>query len=264
MYTPFRRYAESKFAATHLGIALKQETLALPRADSSSMRAELFLPDSQASAVPAVVLIFDVFGITPDLARIAGRFVTEGYAVIVPDLFDHPGPKFFCVVSAIRSSMRGQGREFDDIEIARKYLLSRPEINSRKIAIAGFCLGGGFAILLANSGVYKVCAPFYGQVPKSIDRLRGSCPMVASYGLRDLGSMVNSGKRLEGFLEELNIPHDVKFYPDAGHGFMHHNTGFLAEKIAPHLPIHAEYHEASSEDAFRRIFSFFKTYLAAG
>lgn len=87
--------------------------------------------------------------------------------------------------------------------------------------------------------------------------------MVASYGLCDSGSMVKSGKRLEGFLNELNIPHDVKFYAGAGHGFMHHNSGFLAEKIAPHLPIHAEYHEASSEDAFRRIFQFFKTHLNA-
>jgi carboxymethylenebutenolidase len=242
---------------------MKQETLALARPNNSSMRAELFLPDSQAPPAPAVVLIFDVFGITPDLARIAGRFVAEGYAVIVPDIFDHPGPKFFCVVSAIRSSMRGEGREFEDIELARKYLLSRSEIDPGKIAIAGFCLGGGFAILLANSGAYKVSAPFYGEVPKSIDKLRGSCPMVASYGLRDTGSMVKSGKRLEGFLNELNIPHDVKFYPDAGHGFMHHNTGFLAEKIAPHLPIHAEYHEASAEDAFCRIFSFFKTHLVA-
>jgi carboxymethylenebutenolidase len=242
---------------------MKQEMLALARTNGSSMRAELFLPDSHVQPAPAVVLIFDVFGITPDLARIAGRFVAEGYAVIVPDLFDHPGPKFFCVVSAIRSLMRGEGREFRDIELARKYMTTRPEIDPRKIAITGFCLGGGFAILVANSGAYKVSAPFYGEVPKSVDKLRGSCPMVASYGLRDSGSMVKSGKRLEGFLEELAVPHDVKFYPEAGHGFMHHNTGFLAEKIAPHLPIHAEYHEASAEDAFRRIFQFFKTHLNA-
>jgi carboxymethylenebutenolidase len=241
---------------------MRQQTLSLARSDGSKMRAELFLPDSAGSKVPAVIVIFDVFGITPDLSRIAERFVSEGYAVIVPDLFDHPGPKFFCVVHAIRSSMRGSGREFDDIELARKALIARPEIDSQRIAIAGFCLGGGFAILLANSGAYKVSVPFYGEVPKKIDAVRGSCPMVASYGLNDRKSMVESGKRLESFLEELQVPHDVKFYPGAGHSFMNRNTGFWAEKVAPHMPIHAGYNHEASEDSFRRVFAFLRTRLA--
>jgi len=30
------------------------------------------------------------------------------------------------------------------------------------------------------------------------------------------------------------------------------------------LPMHAEYHHESAEDAWRRVFSFFQTYLNAG
>ena len=243
---------------------MRQQTLSLARSDDSKMRAELFLPDSAASKVPAVIVIFDVFGMTRDLSRISERFTSEGYAVIIPDLFDRPGPKFFCVVHAIRSSMKGSGREFDEIELARKALATRPEIDSRRIGIVGFCLGGGFAILLAKSGAYRASVPFYGEVPKKIDALRGSCPMVASYGLSDRASMVESGKRLESFLHELEVPHDVKFYPGAGHSFMNRNTGFWAEKVAPHVPIHAAYNHEASEDSFRRIFAFLRTHLAAG
>ena len=92
--------------------------------------------------------------------------------------------------------------------------------------------------------------------------LRGSCPVVASYGEKDSAAMVESGRRLQSHLEQLGIPHDVKFYPEAGHSFMNRNTGFLGEKVAPHLPMHAEYHHESAEDAWRRLFSFFDKYLA--
>jgi len=240
---------------------MKQEEIPLRRADGSTMRTRLYLAEGFPQPMPAVVVIFDVFGMTHDLDRVAARFAAEGYCVLIPDLFDHPGPRIFCVVSAVRSAMRGTGREFDDIKVARDYLNSRPEIDSQRVAIAGFCLGGGFAIVLGSSGMYKVSAPFYGEVPRKIDALRGSCPMVASYGQRDRPSMVQSAHRLEAFLEELQVPHDLKIYPDAGHSFMNRHTGFLAEKIAPHLPMHSEYHEPSAEDAWRRLFSFFAVHL---
>jgi carboxymethylenebutenolidase len=227
------------------------------------MRTEFFLPDSVARPAPAVVVIFDVFGMTPDLSRIAGRFTENGYAVIIPDLYDRAGPRFYCVVRAARSSMRGSGPEFDDIELARGYLAGRPEVDAQRIAITGFCLGGGFAILLAARGGYKASAPFYGEVPKEIEALRGSCPVVASYGERDTARLVEAGKRLEKFLTTLAIPHDVKFYAKAGHSFMNRNTGFLAEKISPHLPMHAKYDHESSEDAWRRIIAFFEEHLNA-
>src|SRR5262249_11020723 len=148
------------------------------------------LPERVERPVPAVVVIFDVFGMTADLNRIAGRFVEEGYGVIIPDLFDRPELKLVCVVRALRSSLRGSGREYADIELAREYLASRSDVDSAKIAITGFCMGGGFAIVLAGQGLFKVSAPFYGEVPNEAETLRGSCPVVASYGARDSAAMV--------------------------------------------------------------------------
>ncbi|HKV05109.1 MAG TPA: dienelactone hydrolase family protein [Candidatus Acidoferrales bacterium] len=242
---------------------MKQETIALTRGDGSHMHSEFFLPDSVSRPVPAIVVIFDIFGMTADLSRIAGRFTENGYAVIIPNLYDHPEPRMMCMMRALRSSMRGSGREFEDIELARGYLRGRPEVDAQRIAITGFCLGGGFAVLLAARGAYRVSAPFYGEVPKDIQALRGACPVVGSYGGRDAGRMVEAGKRLESFLTTLGVPHDVKFYPEAGHSFMNRNTGFWAEKIAPRLPMHAAYDHPASEDAWQRIFAFFEKHLSS-
>ena len=240
---------------------MKEETVALVRVKGRPMHARFFLPEVVTSRLPGVVVIFDIFGMTADLNRIASRFVEETYAVIVPDLFDRREPRLSCVVRALRSSVQGSGREYEDIELARQYLLRRPEVDPHRIAITGFCMGGSFAVVLAGRGMFKVSAPFYGEVSKNPQMLRESCPVVASYGARDSAAMIDSGKRLEAQLVRLGVPHDVKFYPEAGHSFMNRNTGFLAEKIAPHLPMHAEYHHESAEDAWRRLFSFFQTHL---
>jgi carboxymethylenebutenolidase len=240
---------------------MQQSTVSITRADGSAMKGLYCLPDASRGPLPAVLVIFDVFGMTADIPRIAGRFVAEGYAVLVPDLFDRPEMRFMCVVRAIRSLLRGSGREFDDLKAAREFLGNRPEINALRVAVTGFCMGGGFAVYLGTSGMYKVTAPFYGQTPKNIEALRGTCPVIASFGGRDSKDMIAAGHRLESHLKTLGVPHEVKFYPEAGHSFMNRNTGFLAEKVFPKTSMHAEYHEASAEDAWRRMFSFFDQHM---
>jgi carboxymethylenebutenolidase len=240
---------------------MRQTTLSIRRTDGSTMRALYCLPDAPTTSLPAVLVIFDVFGMTADLSRIAGRFVDNGYAVLVPDLFDRPEARLMCVVRAIRSLLRGAGREFDDLRAAREFLGSCAEVDASRIAVTGFCMGGGFAVYLGASGLYKVCAPFYGETPRNVEALRGSCPVVASFGGRDSKRMMAAGQRLQSHLRALGVPHDLKFYPEAGHSFMNRNTGFMAEKVAPRLSMHAEYHEASAEDAWRRLFSFFDIHI---
>jgi carboxymethylenebutenolidase len=242
---------------------MRQTTLAIPRDDGSSMKGMYCLPEAVPAPLPAVLMIFDVFGMTADVSRIAGRFVEKGYAVLVPDLYDRPEARAMCVVRTLRSLLRGSGRAFDDLKAARESLGARAEVDASRIAVTGFCMGGGFAVLLGATGLYKVSAPFYGITPQHSEKLRGTCPVVASFGGRDSKRMLEAGQRLEAHLTELKVPHEVKFYPEAGHSFMNRNTGFLAEKVFPHLSMHAEYHEASAEDAWQRIFSFFDMHMNA-
>jgi carboxymethylenebutenolidase len=240
---------------------MQQTMLSVSRNDGTPMRAMYCLPDAVSGRLPAVLVIFDVFGMTADVSRIAARFVDNGYAVLVPDLFDRPEMRVMCVVRTLRSLLRGSGRAFDDLRAARDFLGQRAEVDNSRVAVTGFCMGGGFAVYLGATGLYKVSAPFYGITPKHSDALRGTCPVVASFGGRDSKRMVQAGQRLEAHLTTLGVPHEVKFYPEAGHSFMNRNTGFLAEKVAPHMSMHAEYHEASAEDAWRRLFSFFDQHM---
>jgi carboxymethylenebutenolidase len=102
-------------------------------------------------------------------------------------------------------------------------------------------------------------APNYGEVPSDAERvLEGICPVVASFGSRDR-YLRGHADRLRTALEALGVPHDVKEYEGATHGFMNPHPNLLAKLNALFLPLH--YDPAAADDAWARILSFFDTHV---
>ena len=100
----------------------------------------------------------------------------------------------------------------------------------------------------------------YGLVPKDADeKLRGSCPVVGSYGAKDRG-FKGKAAELDASLTRLGVEHDVKEYPDANHSFLNHHEGWQSafDKIG------FGHHDESAEDAWRRIFEFFGRHVRVG
>jgi carboxymethylenebutenolidase len=133
---------------------------------------------------------------------------------------------------------------------------------SGRVGIVGYCLGGGFSLLLAPSGHYDVSSVNYGDVPNDADAvLAGACPIVGSYGAKDR-TLKGKAERLEQSLTLNNIPHDVKEYPDAGHGFLNEHDGAPALLIAVLGRLMGQgYEEAAAHDARTRIIAFFDRWL---
>jgi carboxymethylenebutenolidase len=228
-------------------------------ASSGQLRAYLALPRSEGPW-PGVVVIQDVLGLTDDIRQQCDRLAAGGYLALAPDLYSGRGPR--CVIATIQGSRSGRGPAYDDIEAARRWLIERDDCTGR-VGIIGFCMGGGFALLSAPRYEFAAASVNYGDVPEgAVERLRGACPIVASYGRRDR-RLRGEAQRLEAALTELGVPHDVKEYPEAGHSFLNRiNVGPLFLPLARLAGF--DYHHPSAEDAWRRIFAFFDQYLSDG
>ena len=105
----------------------------------------------------------------------------------------------------------------------------------------------------------EAVAPFYPAVPED-DVLDGICPVVASFGGRDAVFAAGAG-RLEAALTDLGIDHDVRTYPEAGHGFMARYDGITAW-LGRRLPMRIGHDPAAAEDAWQRTIAFFSRHLA--
>lgn len=210
---------------------------------------------------PGVVVLHESFGLNDDIRRIAARFASEGYAALAPDLYSH-GTRIICLSRVIVDMVRGGvSREIEDIHAARSALASRTEVDRDRIAVAGFCQGGGFALVAATTPGFSAAAVNYGVVPADRSELDGVCPVIASYGAKDRLVGRAMANRLERHLSALGVPHDVKTYEEAGHSFFSRVDGWQGWLARVPTPMAVGYHETAAEDGWKRMLSFFAEHV---
>ena len=234
--------------------------LAGEHASSPTLTAYLAHPEGEGPW-PGVVVIHEAFGLTDVMRRATDRVAALGYLAMAPDLFTR-GSMPRCVVATFRALSAGEGPAFGDLAAARAALLADPRC-SGSVGVLGFCMGGGFALVLASRG-YAVSAVNYGALPADLDAaLDAACPMVASYGGRDR-SLTGAAGTLRETLQRKGIPNDVKEYPEAGHSFLNDadDVPWFVRPISKAV-LHAGPEPTSAADAWQRIEAFFAAHLGA-
>jgi carboxymethylenebutenolidase len=175
---------------------------------------------------PAVVVIHEIFGLTDWVRGVADQLAEAGYIAIAPDLLSGMGPKGggtsdFGGEAVRRAIMTLPPQQVTaDLNATAAYVGKLPACNG-KVAVGGFCWGGGQAFRFAtNNSSLKAAFVFYGPGPTNeaeIARIR--CPVYGFYGGNDarVDATIPESKKL---MKEAGKAYEPVVYEGAGHGFM--------------------------------------------
>src|SRR5215207_9718364 len=171
-------------------------------------------PPSGSGPWPGVIVIHDAAGVSRDLYSQADWLASEGFLALAPDLF-YWANRWRCLFAAIRNP----AHPLPDLDATRAWLAAREHCTGRT-GVIGFCMGGGLALMLAADHAFAVASVNYGGLTKESRRaLARACPIVGSYGARDRWPGLRKVPEiLELALTAGGIDHDIKVYPNAGHG----------------------------------------------
>lgn len=205
--------------------------------DNREVNCFIAFPEVKDKAT-AVVVIHEIFGLTDWVRGVADQLAEAGYIAIVPDLLSGSAPggggtaelgSGDAVRKAISSLPRDQVTA--DLKAVADYVSKLPACNG-KVAVGGFCWGGGEAFRFAtNDKNIKAAFAFYGigpDQPEAIARIH--CPVYGFYGGNDARVTAAVPKSSE-LMKQAGKTYEPVTYADAGHGFM--RAGEAPDASAP-------------------------------
>lgn len=170
---------------------------------------------------PAVVVVHEIFGLADWPKLMADELAEKGFIAIAPDLLSGPDGGTDKKPDARKAIMSLPPDQVTaDLNAAVDYIAKVPACNG-KVAVAGFCWGGGQALrFAANNKTIKAAFPFYGAAPLSEeDAKRIACPVYGFYAENDarINTTIDKTKEL---MKAAGKTYEPVVYAGGGHGFM--------------------------------------------
>jgi carboxymethylenebutenolidase len=236
---------------------LVTETVMVPAADRP-IPAYMARP-SRGGPFPAVIVVSEVFGVHEYIRDVCRRLAKLGYAAIAPAFFIRAGdPASLTDMAEVMKIVQAtpDAQVLGDIGATVRFLKDQSFVLGDRLAITGFCWGGKFAWLAAETYPdFRAGVAWYGRLAAApdqpappgalwpIDKAASlNAPVLGLYAGQDPIS-----QQVPAMRAALDAAHktgtEIMVYPDAGHGF--------------HADYRDSYNAPDAEDGWMRMLAHF-------
>jgi carboxymethylenebutenolidase len=201
------------------------EWVTIDSAGGRKVKAFVVFPESDKKAL-SVIVIHENKGLTDWVRSVADSIAERGYIAIAPDLLSGTGPgggdtdSFKSIDDATKGIYQLKGPQvMADLNATAGYV-TKLESASGKLAVTGFCWGGGQSFAYAAHNPELAAAfVFYGTAPPESEMAKIKAPVYGYYGGNDqrISSQV---PRVAEAMKKLGKKYVPTVYEGAGHGFM--------------------------------------------
>jgi carboxymethylenebutenolidase len=197
--------------------------------DNNSMGLYVASPEG-AGPFPAVLVIQNRDGVREFTQEMTRRVAQAGYVGIAPQLYHREGEPDTDEQTENLKRFRRDTHVLRDVNATVDFLRGCGNVDTSRLGIVGFCMGGRVAFLMAAaSKSFKAAVDFYGGGVYSkwgTDRPAPaelaadiSCPIQGHFGELDTNPPPDEMRTLDAELRRLGKEHEFFFYPDSPHGF---------------------------------------------
>jgi carboxymethylenebutenolidase len=232
---------------------MSKTEVSIPTPDGDA-RAYVFKPEGQGPW-PAVIFYMDAPAIRPALFDMSERLASNGYYVLLPDMFWRAGPyepinmreafKDEETRRAVFAKLMGSTnpeKSTSDSGAFLDWLAKQPEVKGTKVGTTGYCMGAGLSLRAAGTYPDRVAAAagFHGgrlatDAPDSPHLLapKIKAKVYIAGADEDAGFPPEQAERLQKAFDDAGVDAEVTIYQGARHGY-----------APPDMPV---YNEAAAE-----------------
>jgi carboxymethylenebutenolidase len=225
-----------------------------------TVQAFVVYPEVKTKA-PVIILIHEIFGLSDWAKEMADELAGQGFIVVAPDLLTGFGPNggasdSFPSMDATTKAVSGLDAAVvnADLDAAADYGKKIPAGNG-KIAVIGFCWGGGKSFAFAaHRKDLSAAFVFYGTGPSDVTTI--TAPVYGFYAEKDarIGATIPATTEA---MKAAGKKYEPVSYDGAGHGFMRAGED-PTQPTGNTTPEMAAANKKAREQAFTRLVTLIK------
>jgi carboxymethylenebutenolidase len=218
--------------------------------NGSEAHGYLKVPDSGSG--PGVIVIQEWWGLVDHIAEVCDRFAAEGFVALAPDLYGGTTTHEEEEAQKLMTELPVE-RAATDLGGAVDFLLGHDAVTGDQVGTVGFCMGGGFVLVLAAQAGDQVGAavPFYAVLGSEPDFSGITAPVLGHFGGADDFVPADQARELEQKIrDEAGVEANFHIYEGRGHAFFNDTNAF------------GTYDEADAQQAWSRTVDFLRANLS--